>query len=616
MLTKTKNMNYHQYIQYIVKNKRIMKSKYEKLSKEAEKLKNCGKLNEAKLIYEKLTEAEPENIDNFFNLSAIYHELKDNVNELKYLSEVALRTNNEKYLFVCSLLSERIGNFELAIGYLNKILEFDPENLKAMYKIAILYGNIDKQLSCDMFIELYENNKNNSDFLYMAMLTSYEILKYKESAKFGLEYIKLFGENESAYVITGLSYLELYDTRNAEKYLKRAYEINPTDKNRINYVRACERNDKDELTLSLLGDIKNIEPAESKKLAEFLYMRINLKNKNHKDVGQIYFERNTIITNDDIVREKAKEMYFKLDVNERYNLSEEEFVQFRINLNKGNCEKERVLHSKLLRKEDFKNKKLLIYSSNGMGDLIMCIRYLPFMLEKTKDITLYVPKAIEKLLKSTYPELNIVCSDENVSFDEYDYTTTFMGLLYNLDIDLKNIPFPNGYLTADENSVKVKSDEEVIKNVKDKKIGIFWEGNAAILPNRSVKLNKLIPLFKNGRQIYSFQISKADEESFRLKKELSLIDLEPNIKNYEDTAAYLKNMDVLITIDSSIAHLAGALGVKTYLLLPHYTEWRWFYDTKTTPWYDSVRIFKQKEEGNWDEVIEKVNEALYDEFGI
>ncbi|MCD7779927.1 MAG: hypothetical protein LUH05_04565, partial [Candidatus Gastranaerophilales bacterium] len=111
-------------------------------------------------------------------------------------------------------------------------------------------------------------------------------------------------------------------------------------------------------------------------------------------------------------------------------------------------------------------------------------------------------------------------------------------------------------------------------------------------------------------QFYSFQISKIDSDSENLKKELPLIDLSKYIKTYYDTAALLKNIDVLITIDSSIAHLAGALGVKTYMLLPYATEWRWFYDTKTTPWYNSVEIFKQKKSCDWEEVFKRVKNGL------
>ena len=159
-------------------------------------------------------------------------------------------------------------------------------------------------------------------------------------------------------------------------------------------------------------------------------------------------------------------------------------------------------------------------------------------------------------------------------------------------------------------------EKSKIVNFKNSKlnVGLYWQGNPSILRNRSIKLAQLLPLFENtNRQFYSFQISKVDYESEELKSSLNLIDLAPHIGNYEDTAAFLKNIDVLVTIDTSIAHLAGALGVKTFLLLPYDTEWRWFDDTETTPWYDSVRIFKQGPDANWDDVIKRVNIELDNE---
>ena len=85
-----------------------------------------------------------------------------------------------------------------------------------------------------------------------------------------------------------------------------------------------------------------------------------------------------------------------------------------------------------------------------------------------------------------------------------------------------------------------------------------------------------------------------------------MINLAKYFKDFENTAQALKAMDILVTVDTSVAHMAGALGVKTYLMLPYTTDWRWFEDTKTTPWYDSVEIFKQTDPINWVEPIEDI----------
>ena len=89
-----------------------------------------------------------------------------------------------------------------------------------------------------------------------------------------------------------------------------------------------------------------------------------------------------------------------------------------------------------------------------------------------------------------------------------------------------------------------------------------------------------------------------------------MIDLSNYINDYLDTASLLKNIDILVTIDTSIAHLAGALGIKTFLLLPYDSEWRWFTDEEKTPWYDSIKIFKQKNTNDWKEVIQRVKDEI------
>ena len=249
---------------------------------------------------------------------------------------------------------------------------------------------------------------------------------------------------------------------------------------------------------------------------------------------------------------------------------------------------------------------MLVYSSHGVGDLLMICRYLTVLKEKVSELIMQVPASCMSLLEYNFPDIRFVRADEMLSEDEYDYTTSTLCVLYLLDVDLKKIETPEHFFTVDRNLIKQKE-----LKTQNKKIGIFWQGNPVILPNRSIKLEKMLPLFElKDTAIYSFQIDKIEKESEDLKCTLPIIDLAPQIKSYEDTAAFLMNLDVLVTIDSSIAHLAGALGVKTYLLLPYKPEWRWFNDTKTTPWYKNIEIFKQEEPNDWDEVIQRVKKEL------
>ena len=89
-----------------------------------------------------------------------------------------------------------------------------------------------------------------------------------------------------------------------------------------------------------------------------------------------------------------------------------------------------------------------------------------------------------------------------------------------------------------------------------------------------------------------------------------LIDLAKDFENFDDTAGALCNMDLLITVDTAIAHLAGALGVKTYILLPYYPDWRWFDNEKKTEWYDSVTLFRQQDPKTWEDVFKQLEKDV------
>jgi ADP-heptose:LPS heptosyltransferase len=122
--------------------------------------------------------------------------------------------------------------------------------------------------------------------------------------------------------------------------------------------------------------------------------------------------------------------------------------------------------------------------------------------------------------------------------------------------------------------------------------------------NRTINVKLLEPLFNiDNVQFYSFQVTDTFKGN---EKYPQMINLAKGFKNFDDTAKAMKSLDLIISVDTSVAHLAGALGVKTFLMLPYTSDWRWFEDTKTTPWYDSVEIFKQIDPISWEQPIEDI----------
>ena len=247
------------------------------------------------------------------------------------------------------------------------------------------------------------------------------------------------------------------------------------------------------------------------------------------------------------------------------------------------------------------DKTLFVFCEYGFGDAIQFSRYFPLLKERFREVKVLCKPQLRKLFAENYTNIEFV---EDIH-TAYDFCTYVMDLPYLLGIDFDNIPFADGYLKADEE--KVKLYKEKYFNNSDKKIGIFFIGGELEKPTaryRAIPLACLSGLFSiKNTKFYSFQKDDIFDE---LKDYPQLINLGDKLCDFSDTAAMLKNLDLFVTVDSAPVHLAGALGVKTFLMLPYYSEWRWFSDEKNTPWYNSVELFRQTTPCEWLDVADNI----------
>lgn len=244
-----------------------------------------------------------------------------------------------------------------------------------------------------------------------------------------------------------------------------------------------------------------------------------------------------------------------------------------------------------------KDSTLLVYYDSGFGDQIMFSRYLNLAKEKFKHVKMLTLPNLKKLFETNFPEIEIITRNDG----EYDFSDNIMYLNYHLGMDFEHIPWSSGYLNAN-----TSNDERL--NISALKIGLFWQGNYDGYSNRAIKLKELAPVLDLKDNVY-YSLVKEDREN-QIAQFPQIINLGQDLTDFYDTASKLKALDIFITIDTAAANLAGALGVKTCLLLPYASEWRWFEDTKTTPWYDSVTIFKQEKPNEWDKPIEKIVQTI------
>lgn len=260
--------------------------------------------------------------------------------------------------------------------------------------------------------------------------------------------------------------------------------------------------------------------------------------------------------------------------------------------------------------EDLSDKVLYVYYEGGFGDVIMFSRYLPLLKNKCKKIIFRPQVGIIDLFKENPLDVEILDTKIPESELEFDFHTPIMSLPYLLKLNIEeDIPFKEGYLKANPDKVKIYKNK--FFNNENFKIGIKWQGNTIYDTTRSISFDLFSNLLNLGKvKFYSLQKGKGEEQLKNATNKSKIVDLGPTFNDFSDTAAAIENLDLVICNDTSVAHLAAAMGKPCWMLLPFIQDWRWTTDLSYCIWYKHVRFFQQTEPENWQDVFETVYEEL------
>jgi tetratricopeptide (TPR) repeat protein len=270
-----------------------------------------------------------------------------------------------------------------------------------------------------------------------------------------------------------------------------------------------------------------------------------------------------------------------------------------------------VLHKKnlLWNGQNIENKKILIVAEEGLGNTLQFSRYLETLSQLKCKIIFQCQEELHHLFEDMdfIDQLVSIESD----YDDYDYWAPLQNLINILTPDLNsNCPFPSALKINDNKLLEWETLIAVNDNVK---IGLNWQGSASNprVTNNSVSLERFKNVLNNPSATFiSLQKGSAvsDIEKFQFEENIINYDLlmDTGSKKFLDTAAIIKYLDLVITTDTAIAHLAGTLGTQTWLLLPKVSDWRWLNSKDETIWYDNFRIYRQKIQGDWSDVFSRV----------
>ena len=266
--------------------------------------------------------------------------------------------------------------------------------------------------------------------------------------------------------------------------------------------------------------------------------------------------------------------------------------------------------------EDLSDKVLYTYYEAGFGDILMFYRYMPILTSMCKKVIIKPQRELAPLFReNSYGAEVLEIYDFEKEID-FDYHIPFLSVPHVLGLKGdKMFIHHEGYLKP--NPAKVNYYKEKYCNNEKFKIGIKWQGNTHYDTERVLNVEDFFPLFEiPNTQFYSFQTFEGSEEIEKIKKGHNIIDLGSTFSNFSDTAGAIENMDLIISNDTSLVHLAGGMNKSCFVLLPYIYNWRWHTDLSKCDWYDSVQIFRQSNHGNWHSVFDSVKSELLNKINV
>lgn len=622
-----------------------------------------GQLDAAELQYLQLKDKFPNNNDINFWLGYLYFQKNDFLNAKIYIETFLSKEQNIKAYNLLGLIYKNLNEFDKAKHYFQLALKINPNYIDAKFNYAtLLLENNFYDEAINMLDLILEENSFDTDALFLLGFCYQQLKNYNLALHFylnafaancnkpelyynisniyleinqpdkALEFIsdglKLYPNNDDIALAYALYFEKINDKNNFEKtlleltnkevnnflpYLKLAdyyKELFILDKSEYYYKIALNLSPNNQDVLLNYGVLKYIiGQFESAEILFKNVIKINPDNLSAlNNLANTYLELNNFTETEKIyinIINKFKDSYF-----EQFNYGlalllygnfEKGFYYYEKRLNLDEYKRE-IPNKKRWNGEDLTNKTLFIYGEQGIGDIIMFSRFLTAINKKYNcNIIFECRSEILDVIEINFPFLTLVKRGDLIDADTFDYYTSLLSLPYILKIKNKNEINKNPYLLPSDHLLQKWAS--YFANEKSFKIGIVWKGKPypIIHRKRHTELKYFFALTKLPNvKLYSLQFGE------NCSTELKNNNITELAYNFNETAAIIKNLDLVITIDTSIAHLASALGVETWILLTKIPDWRWELNTNTSYWYKSARLFRQSEYNNWQQVFDNV----------
>ncbi len=564
-----------------------------------------GNLKIAENIYRKILEVQPDNVNALHFLGLIYFEKKDFDSAIKYIGEALnLEPTYHEALLNMGVVLQAKGSFDEALQYFQKSLQFNPdcaETFKNIGTILQAKGDYDEAIinykkALEINPELPDIYKNLAYLFRDKGMLNEAIIFFKKA----LEY---YPDLSDIHNNLGLALNDTGKIDEAIECLRNAIRLNPENAELYNNMGVIlrEKGLFDEAT----GCFTQAIILNNRFLEAYNNIAVSLREKGHIEES-IYFLKKALDINPDFASAHWNlALIFLLTGNYPQGWEEYKWFWKLKGTNDFHFSQPQWDGSKI------EGKTLLVYAEQGYGDTIQFIRYIPLITETGAEVILLCQEELKELF------LNLRNLKQVITFGEklphFDFYCSILMLPAIFQTTLENIPVNIPYIFTEQSLIN--EWHERLDNNSKLKIGLVWSSGHrnSTLRFRSGNLNSFSMLTSiEGAEFYSLQKGISNEEANNFYQKMKIYDLTNNISNFNDTAALIMNLDLIISVDTSVAHLAGALGKPVWVLLPSVPDWRWMLNREDSPWYPTMRLFRQTTHGDWDTVIKKVYNAILD----
>ena len=254
-------------------------------------------------------------------------------------------------------------------------------------------------------------------------------------------------------------------------------------------------------------------------------------------------------------------------------------------------------------------KRILVYAEQGLGDAIQFVRYAPRIAERGGRVVVECLPPLQRLFQAVGGIETLITTEDPLP--EFDVYSPLLSLPRLFGTDLSSVPTDVPYVGASRH-IQAKWRQR-LASYSGLRIGLAWAGSPSNVHDakRSITLDALSPLGGiPGVRYFSLQKRPSGVAPLTPPAGIPLVDLDPWLTDFAETAAAMESLDLIISVDTAVAHLAGALGRPVWIMLPFVPDWRWLVERQDSPWYPTARLFRQPSRGDWRSVIGAVRKAL------